>query len=545
MSTPSHPPPERLLTAREGNRITAVTLFPRQAHVERQVAVTVGEGIQRLLVETTAFQLDPASVQARVRGHGEILSVQYRVVPVARSPVAEVEALEERKRELQFQRRQLGREQESLERRRAFLDNLVAFAATEIPKKVQTQLPTPQELAGTLTFLERGYGELDPPTDRLERRLEELERELASVERHLKGLRRPDAATRQGVAVLFGSTREQTLELTVSYRVEQASWEPVYKVDAGDARGGVALTHLARIVQTTGEPWEGVELRVSNAVPLAGGALPDPRPWRLRMPRPEPLGPAAIAVSAGAPPGERMMGAPEALLEDLEEAAPPPPAAPFQQAVAQPAVQAVEYRLPQPVTLAAAGEETLLPLWVRELPGSFFHRAVPCVDPLVYLVCRLEAPIPLLPGRLDVFMNGAFVATTALEGKRAGESWLINLGVDRGVLARRERTADQTAETFFGVVDRVNKAREIVDRTTVENTREIPVRVELLERVPHSGTDRIVVKGVHLEPPPDQRDWQQRQGVMLWNLELPPGASREIVLRFSVKHPAEITPEGL
>ena len=187
----------------------------------------------------------------------------------------------------------------------------------------------------------------------------------------------------------------------------------------------------------------------------------------------------------------------------------------------------------------------MLPLYTKDMQGEFFTYAAPRHDPLTYLVCRISADTELLAGRLNIHFGGRFVGGTALTEKKAGQDLLVNLGVERGLKIRREKVTDKLTETFFGMVDRLSSAREIEYRIFIENLKDETVRVRLLDSVPVSKIDRIQIKGLETVPDPTTKDYQKREGVMLWDMQVPSKAVREIRLKFFVKHPKDTPPQGL
>ena len=74
---------DEVLTEEKGNRLREVTVFMGEAHLKREARCQAEAGLHRWLVETQAFQVDPDSVQASIRGKGEIQSVQYSKLTVA------------------------------------------------------------------------------------------------------------------------------------------------------------------------------------------------------------------------------------------------------------------------------------------------------------------------------------------------------------------------------------------------------------------------------------------------------------------------------
>ncbi len=181
----------------------------------------------------------------------------------------------------------------------------------------------------------------------------------------------------------------------------------------------------------------------------------------------------------------------------------------------------------------------------KDMQGEFFIYAAPRHDPLAYLVCHSSPDSELLAGRLNVHFGGRFVGGTALTEKKAEEDLLVNLGVERGLKVRREKVTDKLTETFFGKIDRLTSARELEYRIVIDNLKEEPVRVRLFDSIPVSKIDRIQVKGVETVPEPTTKDYQDREGVMLWDVQVRPKAVQEIRIKFFVKHPKDSPPQGL
>ncbi len=121
----------------------------------------------------------------------------------------------------------------------------------------------------------------------------------------------------------------------------------------------------------------------------------------------------------------------------------------------------------------------------------------------------------------------------------------MNLGAERSVKVQREKVTDKLTETFFGKVDRSSVARELEYRIQIENLKNETTRVHVFDSIPVSKTDRIQIKGVEIEPKPTIKDYQERDGVMLWDVRVKPGIVQDIHIKFFVKHPKDSPPLGL
>ncbi|MCP4621908.1 MAG: mucoidy inhibitor MuiA family protein [bacterium] len=540
------------IQAGDENRITEVVVYTDQAYLKRRIHVSAQEAINRFLIEIQAFVVDVDSAQANVYGEGEILSVQYREIPVKHAPQEGIRELELNKEQLEDQRRALNNEKSVGDKQVKFLDSVIEFAETDLPQKIKTQFPATENLNTMLEFLGTNYRKIAEHDIDLRRQIEEFDKKIIVVERRLKESRRPNENFRKVIEVVFDSSRQQDLDIEVAYVAQVASWEPVYKVDVPLALDGVAMTMFSRIRQKTGENWNMVKLAVSNAIPLKGAALPDLHSWHLSLP-PEPaLMAGAIAATADAGAvfdtlDEQHQPLADEVLEDLDDpvGVGPAPQASFQEADQTKLPLAFEYELPQQITMKSGDGETLLPLFTKRWEGNFYIHSVPQNDPLAYLVCRILPDRALLAGRLNVHFGGRFVGGTAFSEKKAGQDLLISLGAERGLKIQREKLTDKLAETFFGRVERSMVARELEYRIQLENLKDEAVKVELYDSIPVSKTDRFQVKGLELSPQPTVVDYQEREGVMKWEVRLKPKAIEEIRIKFFVKHPKGLKPRGL
>ncbi len=534
---------ERFIDGKEGSRISEVVIFTGEAWVKREAEVTAEEGLNRFLLEVKAFSVRKDSVQAQVFGKGEIVSVQYRETVGRERPQEEIRELEEQKEELVRKQEALRAERMVLDKQLRFLDSVVGFAEVEMPNEVKARFPKTEDLKSMLGFLDDGYRDLSEKNRDLDVRLRELSKEDALVEKKLKRLRRPRESKLRAIEVVFMSESAGEIRIEATYVTPDAGWAPVYKVDVPLDLSRCTLTLFADIRQETGENWREARVTVSNAVPLKGSRLPEPSVWNLRFPVDYGAGAvpvAAMAAGAVEPPDMEDMAC-AVLEEEVFLEAP----AEFSQAAQKELPHVVEYELPRPVTMMSAGGETLLPLFTKDPSVEFFDYVVPRKDPLAYLVCRASADSALLSGNLNIHFGGRYVGGTFLSEKKAGEDLLINLGVDRGIVVKREKAVDRLSEIFFGMVDRSSTARELVYCTTVESLSAKETRVRIVDAIPVSGTDRIQVKGVEFSPRPTEKDYRNKEGVMMWDLTVPPGETAEVVVKFFVKHPKGSPPEGL
>jgi uncharacterized protein (TIGR02231 family) len=210
-------------------------------------------------------------------------------------------------------------------------------------------------------------------------------------------------------------------EVSLEYTVTNVSWTPLYDL-RGSAEGGTYyLVSNANIRQTTGEAWEDVSMTLSTARPAVGTAPGMLQAWR---------------VTAGSltPPGgsARRAGGADSRAEDN---------APAESAAgAALASTTLTVQLPGRETIASDSADHQVTLKTSKLAANLLHVAIPSLTAQVFLRARLNngTGIPLLLGKVSVFLDGNFVGTSAFSHlAAAGEDFDIYLGPDQRLQVKR------------------------------------------------------------------------------------------------------------
>ncbi|MBN1930442.1 MAG: mucoidy inhibitor MuiA family protein [Desulfobacterales bacterium] len=526
------------------SEIKEVTLFSNQALVTREAFQVIQQGFQELLLEVDAFRVDEDSVSAKVFGEGEILSVQFKEIATTESPQENIRSLERKIKDLKQSNRKLMDEKSVLNKQEQFLDALIRFSEVQIPKDMQTRFPESKDLNQTLDFLTSGFQKINGQKQSIEPLIEVKNEEIKILEEELAALRKGDKKTKKVIEILFDSRKQQKIKIQASYISQDALWHPLYKVSVPLTLDEADLTMFSKILQKTGEDWKKIGLSVSNVIPLKGIRLPLLSTWILDIPRPrtqtfqsaERLGFGKKAVRSAPTAGGDEIETDFQITEEAAEFAP---------ARRKELGFSFEYQIPHPVDIESRDKETILPLFSKKVKGEFFYYSVPKRSNLIYLVCKASADKELLSGLLNVYFGNRFIGKTALEEKKAGEAFYVNLGADREIKVKREKITDKVKETFFGKLERDTLIRELEFKITVENIKDKPIRIKLLDALPVSGTDKIEIKDVKITPEPNEKDYQNKKGVMLWDLKLAPSEKKEIDIAFVVSYPKEFPLTGI
>ena len=525
------------------SEISEVTLFTNQAQVKRTAQTSVESGLNKIQLDVDAYNVDSDSVSAKVYGDGEIYSVQLRQVPLKEAPQENIKKLEDKLESLKDRKKSLGLEMNILKKKEKFINSLLDFAKVEIPKELKTSFPRPDDLEKTLAFLDTSLSQINKSDEELAIKIREVDKDIKVTEKELAALRRPRQKYKNAIEILFNSKRDQKVKIEASYLVYSAYWQPFYKVDVPLDLKDVDLTMFSKISQTTGEDWKKITLSISNVVPLRGVGLPQLDSWDLEPPH--------FKQESRLRMMDYEVAMKSAAMEEVDDAysvgygAPAPEPAEFAQAAKQQLPLSFEYRLPQALDIQSQDKETILPLFSKTLKGDFFHYAVPKMNALTFLVCEAAADKELLAGYLNVYFGGRFIGKTYLPEKKAGEEFNINLGADREVKVKREKIKDKIRETFFGKIERQTIIRDMEYKISIENLKDKPMMIKILDNIPVSKTDKIVVKDVKLTPEPKEKDYQDREGVNLWEFDINAKGKKEITIEFTITYPKDHPVYGL
>ena len=520
------------------SRISEVTLFSNQAMVVREGQTHLKPGMNELLVETTAFNVDKDSVSAQVFGNGEMVSVQIKHIPLADFPQGQVNSLTEKLRKLTQSRKGLSDKKRVLIKKESFLEGLIDFSKTQIPKDVQTHYPKMEDVQETLSFIGSTSTVIYTESQALDIALEDMDREIAKVQKELAAVSGRTRASKQAIEILFNATQEETVRLNVQYLVNSARWQPLYKVSVPLDLSELDLTMFARISQKSGEDWKKTALSVSNVIPVKGVRFPDISPWQLDLPRPAParLKQSQVKLMAEASDPTQL---------DKERLSSPDAPAEYTSASAKALPLSFEYKMPFPVDIDSRDQFSILPLLTKKLSSDTYHYSVPGQTNLTFLVADAKADKELLAGKLNVYFGGRYIGNTYLSEKKPAEPFSLNLGADRNVKVHRKKLIDKIKETYFGTIQRNTVVRSFSYKITAENIKDKPITLKIVDRVPVTRTDKIEVKDIRLTPVPTENNYQDKEGVHLWVFQLSPGEIQEIDLDFTVAYPSDANPFGL
>ena len=191
------------------------------------------------------------------------------------------------------------------------------------------------------------------------------------------------------------------------------------------------------------------------------------------------------------------------------------------------------------VDLPSDGVFVGIPLQRPEVEASPKYIAVPRETQDVFRVVAVRNPIeaPLLPGPVDVYVDGRFVLASELDlTPRRGRAEL-GLGVEQAIKIARNVSFDDESSGLL------KRHRELQHRVRVEldNHLDIAATIEVRERLPTVPEEEndIEVSETTVEPAWDEYSPKDEdlEGGRVWKVEVAAGGRRELRATWSIRIP--------
>ncbi|MEN9661194.1 MAG: hypothetical protein RL324_143 [Verrucomicrobiota bacterium] len=530
------------------SNITTVTVYADRAVVTRTATVDLATGTHEVVFEGLPATLGDNSLQVAGRGTASatILDLAARQIFVPLTPNDRVRSLEEDLKTVQRQIRVLDDRAAIVNDQKNFVARMLAAATTApapAPNGTTPARPSLDEWRQLQGYSEEATTKWAKEIQDIDRQKEDHVAAQTAIQRQLNELRGAGNRAQKTVTVRVDAASAGNLQLALSYTVPNASWVPAYDARLRTAARTVELSYFGVVRQNTGEDWNNVALTLSTARPSLGGAAPEYAPWIVDVNRP-----VAMAAKANAAPGAVYStinrGFSDALgAADVQEAT-------FAQASVEQGATSATFKITAPATIPANNTTQKVAINGNGLAALLEYNSTPKLREAAFLTAKATntTEFPLLAGTLNTFLDDTFVATGSLKSVMPGEKFDLALGADDGIAIKRRVVNRFTENTGLTNGKRLITYEYVV---TVTNNKKTAEKITVREPVPQSRNEQIVVKMIT----PADRDIgtpevkkeiiREANGGLAWESTLQPGGKRELTLKFSIEHPAELAVSGL
>lgn len=545
----------------DGGKITKVTVYRSQALVTRQIRADLPQGTAELVVGHLPEHIIPESLFAQTQTHLKILSVRYRQRAVREDTREDVKALDQSLRSLEQALHKNTAQAEHLASQWTLYEKLKDFSLDAKQVDLNHGTLTYDPIKKLVDMIEaKGLVYLDQRLE-LEQRQRDLKEELELVQRQRSAIAAQASRTEREAVLYVQSTQARPAFLELNYLVRHAQWQQQYNLRALPDESRVSVEYHAVVNQNSGEDWQGVSISLSTAEPTMASSAPVLAPVRVGLVRVGP-GQQQSEVQARMPmeqikqnifsrrqnskQGLAANGILNALAEDnqllflnnstiqVQE---------MQQAIDD--IMRVEgisvtYELLGKLTLPSRDDQQLVNITTMTSPAQFTLIASPLLTDYVYLQADVHnnSETVFLPGPASVFKNDQFVGQSEVPLVTIGETFTAGFGTDSQVHVVHALNNKQTR------IQGGNRIDTFEYRMAVDNYKNTPVKLRLLDRLPYSDDASIKIELTKTNPALSLDDTyvkaSQQKGILQWDLTLAPhtieGKAQEITYTYTMEY---------
>ncbi len=509
------------------SHIDSVTVYGEGATVTRIAETDLKTGANAVSLISLPGEIEPEQLQVEVVGEGVELG-QVKLETIYRTDAFNAQ-VNELVGELQTVQRQLAAIADSTktaELKLKFLNGIAEGYAKEAWFEGARGSADTTSWRGALNVLEEGADAARATQRENAVKTAELNKQVQRLQNEIAVLRGGERAASR-IDLELNATRAGTATLKVRYFQGQAHWQPLYEARLDSEGRSLRLSQKAIVEQTTSESWRDVALTLSTSEPsgaLQAGDLDsvfvDLEPERKsRMLAMEDRA-AGVASS------------PEVLEEVVTMAN-------RREADTSVSNYAVTYRVPGRVDVAnESDDEQSFELDRFAYDVDLITKIVPELSGDAFLTARFthDQSAPLYGDDMVVYVDGVYVGETYMPTALPEAEVTIPAGQDRRVeLTVRDQGAQSSEGGFIGRT-KTERTHLLFDIT---NRRASPTRLEVYGRYPVSKTRDVEVTVHRDATEPDETDFDDKPGVIVWRNTLEGGGSWRIEHRYEVAYPAD------
>ncbi len=141
---------------------------------------------------------------------------------------------------------------------------------------------------------------------------------------------------------------------------------------------------------------------------------------------------------------------------------------------------------------------------------------------------------------MRIFLGDTYVGSSSIDPVGKGEEFELYLGIDEAVKIEREKLEEETKEVWIAGIKRRNKVIKTTYKISIENYKNDDIKIDVFDHMPVSQSDQIAVKVLEMKPKPTQENYEDREGVMRWELTISPRQEKDIAYTYQVEHPRDM-----
>lgn len=255
------------------SKITDVTVFTEGAQVTRQTSEKFIKGKHILVFESLPRELEPQSIQVKNISNCKILSVKHYLSNSSeKKNKAGEKAIQEKIDKLDFRIKEINARLSVFAIEQKLLSDNSYLARKNEGSAVS-------EIKEAAEYYRLRLTEIKQEELQLEKEYDEIRKKMQDLYVQMNELIVDNTTTWSKIFLAIDCEKELPAEITFSYFVNSAGWEPMYDFRVDDISKPLNIVYNASIYQSSGEDWNNVNIKLSTTSPKLTGEKPELDAW--------------------------------------------------------------------------------------------------------------------------------------------------------------------------------------------------------------------------------------------------------------------------
>jgi uncharacterized protein (TIGR02231 family) len=503
-----------------------VKVFLRGAELSYTAKVKIEKGLHDVVLTGLADNIDQNSINVSAKGDVTILSLSQRfnyLRPAEKTPKVKMleDSLEILNKTLAMNHSEsevLGSEIDLLMANKSIGNEKIGVSVAELQKVSEYFRKRLSEIRASMYDLSIKAKNIQKHIDRVQNQLTELNNKL-------------NKPTNE-IIVTLSQNSTSSIELELSYLINEAGWSPVYDVRADKVDAPVTLNYKANVWQNSSIDWNDIAVILSTRNPVSNNNKPELYPWFLDFTRP-------IVMQ---PMQKTLINRNNSVVNQVQMDAVPMEAAAGSMADYMNVNEtqlSVEFTPQIKYSIPSDGKQHSVALQDYKIPAAYEYYATPKLDGNAFLMARLSdwTEYNLLPGEANIYFENSYVGQSYINPATTKNTLAISLGRDQNISVVRNVLKDFSESKFLSS----NVERTFAYEIKIKNNKKISAKVIVEDQLPLSKNEDIVVKLLESSDAVVNGE----DGKLKWNVDVEGGKSVSKKLIYSVKYPGDKTIQGL
>jgi uncharacterized protein (TIGR02231 family) len=377
---------------------------------------------------------------------------------------------------------------------------------------------------------------IDKKTNQYNESLMKLNQELFEINGTPKG---PTAE----ITVLVSSAIKQTVNFDLKYLVSDAGWAPSYDIMTDDVSKPITLKYRAKVYNNTDVDWKDIKIKLSTGDPMKNASKPMIDDWYLNFNNMnyDYENVQAIQGKISSLSEQNLLNSSKRNNYYQQEYNNLPAQTKQQydkndqQKVQLEEIEisdlSAEFDIQTAYTIPSDAKPYIIDVTTYNLPATYKYFSIPKTDRSAFMLARITGweELELVAGPANVYLGGTYVGQSYINTKSTNDTLDLSVGRDNKIMVSRAKLKDFNNEKLIGNNKKTTYAYEIV----IKNNRKSAITIDVEDQIPVSQSSEITVETIELS----KGEINPLTGKVKWAMTIEPGATKKIVLSFSVKYP--------